>query len=363
MIVVYLSPVNWDSIAQRPHFFADFMAGHDVEKVVWVDPLPSRFPKYSDIRTKIIGVESKSILKHDKIDVIKIGNVIPIEPLNIFYKVINWPAINGFIKKLKQIIGKHEAILVVGKPSVLSLEVIRNIKFNCIIADVMDDYPHFFTGSTKKSVSHLLNMLLSKANLSMFSSEGLLNKFGASAKETHLVRNACSESFYSNMRKIRNTKCNDIESGITYGYIGSVAKWFDWEFISTLAENRPDARIVIVGPLYVRPDYIPDNVVIKPAIDHKDVPQLMSTFTYGLIPFHTNELTESVDPVKYYEYVAAGIPVISTRFGEMRWRVESGLAVTLEQHLAGVEPLVERPIFWEDRFNILTKGYLGVKKL
>lgn len=362
MIVVYLSPVNWDSIAQRPHFFADFIADHDVEKVIWVDPLPSRFPKYSDIRTKIVGVESKSISKHANIDFIRVGNVVPIEPFNLLYKVVNWVTIHRFIKRLKSIINGQQAMLVVGKPSVLGLELIRCMAFNHIVADAMDDYPHFFTGYAEKSVARLFRKLLGNTDITMFSSEGLLNKFGNNASRAYLVRNACSKSFYSTIQRIKGEQQESTDKPVTYGYIGSVAKWFDWEFITKLSESRPNAKVVIVGPLYVRPDYIPDNVVIKPAIDHKDVPALINSFTYGLIPFRINELTESVDPVKYYEYVAAGIPVITTRFGEMTSRVDSGFAVTLEQHLAGVEPVVEKPIFWEDRFSILTEELFGIKR-
>ncbi|MCS2161494.1 hypothetical protein MUU47_10265 [Scandinavium sp. H11S7] len=363
MVVVYLSPVNWDSIAQRPHFFADFITAYDVKKVIWVEPLPSRFPKYSDIRTRLIGVESKSIEKHPKIDVIRVENVVPIEPFNNLYKIINEKTIKKFITDLSSRIGDQKAILVVGKPSILSLEVINNVVFSNVIADVMDDYPHFFKGKARESVSNLLSKLLNKVNVSMFSSTGLLKKYSNVTNDSVLVMNACSETFYSNLKDNEVDKGFSLTNTITYGYVGSVAKWFDWQFIEKLAVNRPNSKIVIVGPLYVKPDTVPDNVIIKSAIDYKDIPSLIRTFTYGIIPFQINELTESVDPVKYYEYIAAGIPVISTSFGEMRCRVENGFAVNLEQHLAGIEPIVEEPVFWGDRFKFLNEGYLRAKKL
>ena len=43
----------------------------------------------------------------------------------------------------------------------------------------------------------------------------------------------------------------------------------------------------------------------------------MGDFDVGLIPFKKNSLTASVDPIKYYEYRALGLPVVSTAFGEM----------------------------------------------
>ena len=362
MIVVYLSPVNWDSIAQRPHFFADFIADHDVEKIIWVDPLPSRFPKYSDIRTKLVGIESKSIVKHNKIDVVKVGNVLPIEPFNKIYKLINGKIINKFIDDIKLKIKDQEAILIVGKPSVLCLEVIRNVAFRKVISDVMDDYPHFFNGKARRSVSSLLDTLIRKADISMFSSRGLFEKYSPFSKNALLVMNACSKAFYAEIKKLEVIGMAQSSNRVTYGYIGSVAKWFDWDFVTELSVRRPDAEIIIVGPSYVKRDNIPENVVIKPAIDHKEIPELIKTFTYGIIPFHINELTESVDPVKYYEYIAAGIPVISTGFGEMKNRINSGFAVTLEQHLRGVEPIIENPVFWDERFSILNERCFCAKK-
>ncbi len=46
----------------------------------------------------------------------------------------------------------------------------------------------------------------------------------------------------------------------------------------------------------------------------------MARFSAGLIPFRNNSLTAGVDPIKYYEYRAAGLPVLSTSFGEMALR-------------------------------------------
>ena len=50
----------------------------------------------------------------------------------------------------------------------------------------------------------------------------------------------------------------------------------------------------------------------------------MQEFSVGLIPFKCTDLTASVDPIKFYEYRALGLPVLSARFGEMALR--DGLA-------------------------------------
>ena len=72
----------------------------------------------------------------------------------------------------------------------------------------------------------------------------------------------------------------------------------------------------------------------------------MARFAVGLIPFRRNTLTESVDPVKYYEYRAMGIPVLSTGFGEMPAHAQEDSGVVLTQ--AGQDPakMLARALAW-----------------
>ena len=83
----------------------------------------------------------------------------------------------------------------------------------------------------------------------------------------------------------------------------------------------PEARFELAGPCVVKPpERLPENVKMRPACKHSETIGLMSRFSAGLIPFEINALTAGVDPIKYYEYRAAGLPVLSTSFGEMATR-------------------------------------------
>jgi len=74
---------------------------------------------------------------------------------------------------------------------------------------------------------------------------------------------------------------------------------------------------------------LPGNVHLMPACGHAEALKAMAEFHVGLIPFKKNALTASVDPIKYYEYRALGLPVISTDFGEMSLRAgERGVFIT-----------------------------------
>ncbi|MEC6798283.1 glycosyltransferase [Photobacterium sp. S4TG1] len=346
-----MSPVPWNSIAQRPHFFIEYFLSNGFSKVIWIEPTPSRFPKISDFKSKIIGVEANSFQLPEGVVVLKANKIIPIEPLSSIYNIVNSLSISIIIKKIKENIEQSSDIfLVSGKPSLLTEEIIKKIKFKKIIYDVMDDYSHFFTGRASSKMQLLLERGMKIADITMFSSSSLYFKYKNITKKSILVKNACSLGFYNKFEhsiKIKDEAC------IVYGYVGSVAKWFDWDFIFKLAGSKPNSIIRIIGPIYTEIPSLSKNVFIEPAIEHEKVAKVMGEFDYALIPFKCNELTESVDPVKYYEYVVAGLPVITTPFGEMKYRIESNNAVTLDMHLQGFEPIQGESIFWNDRFDKL----------
>ena len=126
-----------------------------------------------------------------------------------------------------------------------------------------------------------------------------------------------------------------------FGYVGTIASWFDWSWVDALARVRPRDEIRLIGPLFnsLRKN-MPPNIVLLPPCSHKAALQAMRDFDVGIIPFVRNDLTRSVDPIKYYEYRALGLPVISTNFGEMSFRSEEP-GVFISRYLNDVEVLAQ----------------------
>jgi glycosyltransferase involved in cell wall biosynthesis len=104
------------------------------------------------------------------------------------------------------------------------------------------------------------------------------------------------------------------------GYLGAIAPWFDFDLVIAAASARPEWEFVLVGPVLsgaapalARLAALP-NVVVRPAVTPDDVPGVLAAFDVGLIPFRLTSLTAGVNPNKLYEYLAAGLPVVSTPF-------------------------------------------------
>lgn len=357
MKLVYFSPVPWNSVAQRPHFFVKNALEHGFTSVLWVEPTPSRFPRVKDFRTKLFSVEANSFNKPKQVKVIR-PRCIPIEPLGVSFDIVNYFSFSRIIKSIENDFSGNDTILVIGKPSRLANMVLGRVEFNNTIFDMMDDFPHFFEGISAKSVRNIQATVLGKANICLFSSSNLYEQYSKYAAESRLLLNACEQSFYEKCRSLAEKKHQNNQR--VFGYIGSVAEWFDWSKVIKLAEDNPKDKVIIVGPNYAtRMPVLPLNIQILPAIEHDDIPYLLASFDYGLIPFKVCKLTKSVDPVKYYEYIAAGIKVISTEFGEMKNRVERKNVYSFENFSSGIKCVPEPLKTWSMRYSQLFRELTG----
>ncbi len=101
-----------------------------------------------------------------------------------------------------------------------------------------------------------------------------------------------------------------------------------------LARQNPAVLLRLIGPVHqLSSGSLPEHIELCPPCSYAEAIQAIQGFSVGLIPFKQNVLTASVDPIKYYEYRALGLPVISTLFGEMANRQhEPGVFLVDERH-------------------------------
>jgi glycosyltransferase involved in cell wall biosynthesis len=136
------------------------------------------------------------------------------------------------------------------------------------------------------------------------------------------------------------------------GYVGSLHSWFDVPLVQALARAQPGARVVLVGPAHpatreeiLRAQSSTPNLYWLGPKPYAEVPSIVRAFRVGLIPFRRTPLTEAVNPVKLYEYAAAGVPCVTTRFtDEVRgWEEAARVADTEQEFLAACAALTAAP--------------------
>jgi glycosyltransferase involved in cell wall biosynthesis len=102
------------------------------------------------------------------------------------------------------------------------------------------------------------------------------------------------------------------------GFAGGLYDRVDLALLRRLAEEHPGGSVVLVGPVGVdlQPLDLPNIHVLGPR-PYAELPAYVQAFDVGLIPYVLNEETRAVDPLKMLEYLAAGIPVVTTDIPEV----------------------------------------------
>jgi hypothetical protein len=146
-------------------------------------------------------------------------------------------------------------------------------------------------------------------------SERILTALSVSRRQDPVT---CSRNVFD--QKILPIPATKKQTGkLVIGYIGAIGWWFDWDSVIALARAVPWGEVRLIGPYLERPPrHLPANINCLPACRHEEVGNLLKEFSVGVIPFRKAPLKEGVDPIKYYECRAIGLPVLSTTFGEIK---------------------------------------------
>jgi UDP-galactopyranose mutase len=103
--------------------------------------------------------------------------------------------------------------------------------------------------------------------------------------------------------------------GPRIGYAGVIDERIDLALIDGLAVERPAWHIVLLGPIVkIRPDEVPSrpNVHRLGMKPYAELPSYLGGWSVGWMPFARNDATRYISPTKTPEYLAAGLPVVST---------------------------------------------------
>lgn len=347
MRLVYLSPVPWASFAQRPHKFVEWFHARHGGEVLWVDPYPTRLPKIGDFRREksavVAGVTS-SVELPPWLQVVR-PRALPIEPLP------GSGALNRFLwrdvlNQVDQFLTEPNGLIGIGKPSALALQVLsRHLEVQSFY-DAMDDFPAFYEGWSRQAMAQRERAVAAQASNILVSSTALAGRFHSHKPKVFMALNACATEMLPGDKLISPSTEHPV-----LGYVGTIGHWFDWPLVVALANANPMTRIRLIGPAYIPPPAgLPQNIELLPACDHATAMLAMQDFSVGLIPFKQTDLTASVDPIKYYEYRALGLPVVSTCFGEMIFR-EKQSGVFLVRNQSNLASVVEHALAYESNKN------------
>ena len=101
-------------------------------------------------------------------------------------------------------------------------------------------------------------------------------------------------------------------------YVGALwGEWFDWDLLQQLANSLPSTSFVIVGDYRGQCISPPDNLHFLGLKSQREVPAYLAHAQVGIIPWRLCAISRATSPIKAYEYLAMGLPIVAPDLGAL----------------------------------------------
>jgi GT2 family glycosyltransferase/glycosyltransferase involved in cell wall biosynthesis len=194
------------------------------------------------------------------------------------------------------------------------LDVANAVPGSALLYDCMDHHAGFENNSA--CVLEAEERLIRGADLLVVTSDWLDRKLADANPSRALIRNATEYAHFSERPRhvYRDRKGRRI-----IGYYGAIAEWFDVELVRRVAERFPECLVLLIGHDTIgAAAALADlgNVEFTGEVAYGELPHYLHGFDVALLPFRVIELTLATNPVKVYEYLSAGKPVVAVDLPE-----------------------------------------------
>lgn len=331
--ILYLAPVEWSSIWQRPQQLAVRLNRHF--EVHYVDPVGLRSVRLTDvarIRRSLRSPRQQAPLHSIKPRYLPWQGNRLVECWNRRY--LRRQIATQFDLQ------RQPWVLWIGSPSLLADELLERTRPALVVYDAMDRFAAFHRGRTRRRIEQAEAKILARADLVFASSHGLAERCGT-PNEAALVPNGVEVAAFRCERTGAPPAWHRGTSRRVIGFHGTLGDWLDYDSLIRLAQRHGDWLWVFLGPVHsgaAKPLLRLPNVCSTGAVPYTALPKQAAWFDVGLVPFRLNELTRYVHPIKALEYLALGLPVVSARLPDLSEHADViSFAATLDQWSAGIE--------------------------
>ena len=196
----------------------------------------------------------------------------------------------------------------------MALTYSEKFKPRLVIYDCMDELTAF--KFAPKELAGLENKLMAKADLVFTGGHSLYEAKKQQHDNIFPFPSSIDKEHFSQARTLTVEPIDQAPiRGVKIGFYGVIDERFDMEVIRYIAEHRPSWQIILIGPVVkIDPKSLPQNSNIHylGQKSYTELPRYLCGWDVALIPFQLNESTRFISPTKTPEYLAAGVPVVST---------------------------------------------------
>lgn len=376
--ILYISLVDWFWIKQRPQHISEILSKNN--KVTYV----SRRGWRNNSNTSVAhskndcNIHKGSFNLNQNMKIIR-KRLIPKENYCKCIKNINNKIISNILKKLNK--KNNYDVIIVTHPKQYDIIPKSFLNNKIFIYDCMDNYKCWPNVDKNKLINDEKKIVdISKCVIT--TSRDLYDEIikynnSYSVSKVYIVNNGVDiENFDINkVNKVNDVKIFKQNNKRKVGYIGTISTWVDLDLIKNIALKYSDLDFYIIGPIekqtYMQKYSKIGNIIFTGSQPYYSIPNILNKLDICIMPFKKTDLVKAVNPVKIYEYLAMGKPVIALRYEETEkfgdliymYNNEDEFQLCLDKILQGSEStsVIDRRIkfaqnnSWENRTNTLEK--------
>lgn len=232
-----------------------------------------------------------------------------------------------------------------------------------VVYDYIDDFPDW---------RPYLTPMVMRADLVTTTSAILQAQIKAEFpdKPNHLIPNGCDLRHFEPQSSVEKPHELANHHGPVITYSGAWAKWVDKELVCKIAARFPNALVAVIGVEFgATVDRNIPNLRYFGYKSYGDLPRYLQSSTVCIIPFLIREITVATNPIKMYEYLASGKPVVSTDLPEARGvpgvrigKTHDEFLEQIDRILNGTQPFDKEEVnrwlmchTWEERFHDISR--------
>ncbi|MFZ5648383.1 MAG: glycosyltransferase [Bacillota bacterium] len=345
--IICIGPVDWEPIWNRSQQLMSRLPRSN--RILYVEPPATLLSAFKDRSLwfkwwqwmKGARRKTENIYLYTPPVILPFGNMYPwVNRINQIWLLL-------FVGGVARRLGFKKPIVWTYLPNTLTMS--RGLKPSAVIYDCVDEHSEFPGLINREAVLEMERELLAGSDVVFATAMGLYEAKKPYCRNIYLLPNAADVGNFARADSEETAVPPDV-AGLPHpllGFVGVIHDWIDLDLIEYIARSRPDWSVAMIGPVGAgisveRLKGLP-NVHFLGRKDKEELPGYLKAFDVCLNPFRKNELTDRVSPLKLYEYLASGRPVVSVDMpgvGEFSEYIE--IAGDYGGFLTAVERALER---------------------
>jgi glycosyltransferase involved in cell wall biosynthesis len=317
--IIFISLENWDGVWRRNQFLcAEWMRRFPQMRILFVGR--PRDASHALRTGAVDSFKAAALRQSDEFKGLTLLNPLKLMPNSFAVgRHINSQLLSRQVKSAVKKAGLRQPLLWINDH--FAAHLVGNVGERAAIYDITDDWALMGVSPSeeRQRVRVADAEMCAKADLVVVCSEALENSRRAKCRRIVRVSNGVDADHYPVCRVPRARGAIPV-----FGYLGTLhGERLDFGLIQALATSWPQCRVVLCGPCMLTEHESSllgalSNVEVHPEVHYREVPRVLASFDVCILPHRKTPFTESLNPIKLWEYLASGRAIAATSVAGFR---------------------------------------------